>query len=671
MRPNALALLAGVAALGRAQSSAVPEAKKEGAALSSGTVPPLLELTPSTWEEESKRSRWLLIKHYSPYCDHCKAFAPTYQTAYEFYHTSKPAADTTFFKYYDFRFAMINCVAYSDLCGSHNVTSFPTTVLYENGESIDRIRGAKGMKELSELIEPALEKTKPGSRPKNLVLPTAGATFSDVAKPDAAKKQDVNQDDVKETKAKTAPAEHSTSGASVALTAESFQKLVTMSKDPWFIKFYAPWCHHCQALAPTWEQMAKSMRGKLNVGEVNCDKETRLCKDVGARAFPTILFFKGAERAEYNGLRGLGDLVQYAEKAVDLATGVPDVDAESFKALEEKEDVIFVYFYDHATTSEDFRALERIPLGLVGHAKLVKTKDPKMNERFKITTWPRLLVSREGRPTYFAPLPPNEMRDVNGVLDWMRSVWLPLVPELTPSNARQIMDGKLVVLGVLNRRDQDAFQSSLREIKSAANEWMDRQVQEFQLERKKLRDSKQMRIEEAEDRDDQRALRAAKAIRIDMDSTSRKEVTFAWVDGEYWQRWIRSTYGVDVKDGERIIINDEDKRRYWDNTVTGNYILVSRTSIMETLDKVVHSSHMIKYKLTVSAFEKVLLDIRATFVERPFLSIGCVAGIGFGLFSWLRGRSRRRGGHFRLDDGMGIKELKDGLLGANGNQKSD
>lgn len=462
-----------------------------------------------------------------------------------------------------------------------------------------------------------------------------------------------------------------------------------MSQEPWFIKFYAPWCHHCQAIAPTWEQLAKSMRGRLNVAEVNCDKEALLCKkDLRIRAFPTIMFFKGSERAEYVGLRGLGDFVQFADKAVELAGGVPEVDAASLQELEKKEDVIFVYFYDHATTSEDFAALERLPLNMIGHAKLVKTKDPKLNDRFKITTWPRLLVSREGRPTYYPPLTPDEMRDVRGVLDWMKSVWLPLVPELTPSNARQVMDGKIVVLGVVNHADQDGFQSALREMKSAVNEWMDRQIQEFQLERKKLRDSKQMRIEEAEDRDDERALRAAKAIRINMDTSGRKEVAFSWVDGVYWQRWIRTTFGIDVKDGERIIINDQDvsglpagkgggaaddsqNRKYWDRTVTGNHILVSRTSIIETLDKIVYGPNVIKHKLTVSAPEKVLFDMRAAFSEHPFLSLGCVVGIGFGVWSWYRGRGRRRGAAFRLDDTTDIRELKDGLLGANGNQKAD
>jgi protein disulfide-isomerase len=538
----------------------------------------------------------------SPYCGHCQEFAPTFQTLYEYYWTSKPGGTGNFTEFYDFQFGMINCVAYQDFCSALGVSAWPTTIFFEDGEEIDKFKGVKEMKTLSDRIEKILESSKPGSRPEKIELPEPGAAGTAEylkANPPAKvgkeklKNEEAEKATLKETEkpattttkptataaeAKTkvttkaatpvynaAPKKPSKplvtpniNGTSIPLNAEKFQRLVTMTQDPWFIKFYAPWCHHCQAMAPNWEQLAKEMKGRLNIGEVNCDAESRLCKDARLRGYPTILFFKGGERVEYEGLRGIGDFVSYAEKAVDLASGIQDVDLTSFKALEEKEEVIFVYFYDHATTSEDFLALDRFPLSLIGRAKLVKTRDPAMYERFKISTWPRLLVSREGRPTYYNPLTPREMRDTHLVLNWMKSVWLPLIPELTASNAREIMDGKLVVLGILNREDQESYLSAKREMKSAASEWMDKQIQLFQLERQDLRDAKQLRIEEAEDRGDQRALRAAKNIRINMDRSDRKEVTFAWVDGTFWQRWLRTTYGIDIKDGERVIINDED-----------------------------------------------------------------------------------------------------------------
>ena len=117
--------------------------------------------------------------------------------------------------------------------------------------------------------------------------------------------------------------------------------------------------------------MAKELQGQLNVGEVNCDAEPRLCKDARIKGFPTMYFLRAGERVEYEGLRGLGDLLSYANKALD--SDVKYVDAAAFKEMEETEEVIFVYFFDHATTSEDFAALDRLTLSLIGHAKIVKT----------------------------------------------------------------------------------------------------------------------------------------------------------------------------------------------------------------------------------------------------------------------------------------------------------
>lgn len=517
-----------------------------------------------------------------------------------FLQTSKPVAtkkstDTqdlnSFPRYYDFHFASLDCVAFGDACSKHDINAFPTFSLYNNGEFVKKFEGHKDMAGLSAFVEEALETIRPGSRPKNgPKLPDVGATSVGTdTKPEKSAAKDKsapagiaagsNPDPDASTagssetptpkpkigikkvpKPSKSQATPNPIGTSVSLTQESFQKLVTNTQDPWFIKFYAPWCHHCQALAPSWLQMSKELQGKLNIGEVNCDAESRLCKDVHVKAYPTMHFFKGGERVEYDGLRGLGDLVSYAKKALDIGKGVIDVDAAAFKEMEETEEVIFLYFYDHATTSEDFEALDRLTLSLVGHAKIVKTDSAVLAERFKISTWPRLLVSRDGRPSYYSALSPRDMRDFRAVLNWMQSVWLPLVPELTASNAREIMQGKFVVLGILSRERADEFVLDKREIKNAALDWMEKQTHAFQSERQEQRDAKQLRQEEAEDRGDQRALRAAKSMQINIREDDKKQVGFAWIDGVFWERWLRSTYGIDVGNGERVIISDEDVR---------------------------------------------------------------------------------------------------------------
>jgi protein disulfide-isomerase len=685
------------------------DAGPKGTVFNGVNVPPITELSGTTLDKDIAKGTWL-VEFFSPYCHHCKAFAPTWQTLHEFYYTSDPLPASSkdspdslnsFTRYYDFKFAKVDCVAFGSACGDHNVNSYPSVIQFKDGKEVERKVGALDIKEEAKWIESMLETIKPGSRQKDgPKLPKVGASsspdFKGAAVVGPAKEADAIAEATKSTTSatptksmlkvtKVAKETPNPAGTSVPLTAESFQQKVTTTHDPWFIKFYAPWCHHCQAMAPSWHAMARDMRGKLNVGEVNCEVERRLCKDVHVKGYPTLIYFQAGERVEYEGLRGLGDLISYANKAVSAGDGVVDVDLAAFEALEENEEVIFLYFYDHATTSEDFQALERLLLSLIGHAKLVKTQDPALAARYKISTWPRLIVSRDGKPTYYTPLSPRDMRDFRKVLGWMQANWLPIVPELTSSNARDIMDHRLVVLAILSRERKEDFAIARRELKSAALEWIDKEIQAFQLERQELRDAKQLRIEEAEDRNDQRGLRSAKQIRIDMNEIDRKEVGFAWVDGVFWERWLKTTFGIDVKDGEKVVINDEDvslgwndqdeaantdchlqNQRYWDLTTTGNPIVPSRVSILETLPKVVISPPKISPKHKNSFFGHLIWTVRSGMSAHPLITLGLVVGLLIGASIWGRGLIRRgkafgnTGSFFTV--GSNGNE-KDGLLG--------
>ncbi|KAJ5963811.1 uncharacterized protein N7479_003687 [Penicillium vulpinum] len=666
-------------------------------------VPPLTQLTPDNFEEVTKDGYWM-VKHYSPSCPHCRTAAPMYQTLYEYYYTSNPlflsglkpdalSSLDSFTGYYNLHFGSINCQAFADFCKKLKVAYYPAWAFYDMGVQSAPPAGAKTMSEIGAMIETKLETLKPGSRPSQGVqVPKAGAKSMEMtAKPEvvnpyaktAVEKQSIETAELEgvspeSVKAKLQGRPANPQGVSIPLTAESFQSLVTTTHDPWIIKFYVPWCHHCQALAPNWNSMAKEMKDTLNVGEVNCELEKRLCEDARVNAYPTIYFFRGGERVEYTGLRGLGDLISYTNKAVGVGSSIQDVDAATFKKLEETEEVLFLYLYDHATTSEDFEAMNRLTLSLVGHARIVKSNSAPLSERFKISTWPRLLVVRDGRPNYYNALAPKDMRDFRQILSWMQTVWLPIVPELTASNAQEIMDGKFVVLGLLSRRRSDDFKQSKRELKEAALEWMDKQIQLFRLERAELRDSKQLRIEEADDRNDQRALRAAKNMRITIREDDKKQVAFAWVDGDFWERWLRTTYGIDVENSDRVIINDQDNRRYWDTASSGAPIMASRTSILETIPLVIASPSKLSPKSTIGTFESIFFFTRSLLGSHPilfFIILGAVIAVAatFG-----RGRLRRSaarggiignsnsnsGGFFHLDG-------KESFLNGNSTDKVD
>ena len=60
---------------------------------------------------------------------------------------------------------------------------------------------------------------------------------------------------------------------------ELFEELV-VNKDkgglrnkPWFVKFYAPWCGHCQTLAPIWSEFNRLYHDQVHVGVTDCTTE--------------------------------------------------------------------------------------------------------------------------------------------------------------------------------------------------------------------------------------------------------------------------------------------------------------------------------------------------------------------------------------------------------------
>lgn len=187
---------------------------------------------------------------------------------------------------------------------------------------------------------------------------------------------------------------------------------------------------------------------------------------------------------------------------------------------------------------------------------MLRTNSEVLINRFRITSFPKLIVLRDGKASYYTALSPRDMRDHHRLLSWMKSVWLPLVPELSAANSHEVMQGRTVVLAILDRTHKEFEQMKAR-MKTAALEWMEVRASEDRAEKQELREQKESKIEQAEEKGDKKAIERAKGIQVVV--KPKKEVGFAWVDGVFWGRWCRGTYGVDVREtGPRIIINEQD-----------------------------------------------------------------------------------------------------------------
>lgn len=136
------------------------------------------------------------------------------------------------------------------------------------------------------------------------------------------------------------------------LTPENFEQEV--GKDvPALIEFYAPWCGHCQELAPEYEKAAQTFLEektdkKVLLAKVNADKYAELADKHNVEAFPTLRWYpKGTtkgSRTEYEGEHTAAALIQYVENKLETESTV-EQQTENEKNLpppEEKKDPAFL-----------------------------------------------------------------------------------------------------------------------------------------------------------------------------------------------------------------------------------------------------------------------------------------------------------------------------------------
>jgi len=107
----------------------------------------------------------------------------------------------------------------------------------------------------------------------------------------------------------------------VVLTEAIFDSKI--AKGDWLLEFYAPWCGHCKKLAPTYEKVATTLKGKTNLGKIDCTQESALCRRFGVRGYPTIKFISHQKVYDYKGDRSEQDFTKFTESEYKTKEGLP------------------------------------------------------------------------------------------------------------------------------------------------------------------------------------------------------------------------------------------------------------------------------------------------------------------------------------------------------------
>ncbi|PVD32417.1 hypothetical protein C0Q70_07851 [Pomacea canaliculata] len=226
------------------------------------------ELTDETFSSVIKQGTHF-VKFFAPWCGHCKHLAPTWDDLAKSFAGSKKVT-----------IAKVDCTSSKTVCTDMGVSGYPTLTWFQDGEKVEQYTGGRTHEELKNFVNNKLKELGEASFgqeeekvPENLV-----------------------EEPVRD------------------LTDESFESVVAEGLT--FVKFFAPWCSHCQRLAPTWEELGAAYSEKpVTIAKVDCTQHKAVCDSQNIHGYPSLLIFQnGVRLEEYNGPRSLEDLKKFVDK---------------------------------------------------------------------------------------------------------------------------------------------------------------------------------------------------------------------------------------------------------------------------------------------------------------------------------------------------------------------
>jgi len=109
----------------------------------------------------------------------------------------------------------------------------------------------------------------------------------------------------------------------VILTNENFENTIATNSKPWLLEFFAPWCPHCKKLVPIYAEVAEALKGKANVGSIDCTQHRDLCSRFSVLGYPTLFLMSEGKIYEYSDSRSKESLISFVESQYKTAKSLP------------------------------------------------------------------------------------------------------------------------------------------------------------------------------------------------------------------------------------------------------------------------------------------------------------------------------------------------------------
>ncbi|XP_068102530.1 protein disulfide-isomerase A2 [Hyperolius riggenbachi] len=118
------------------------------------------------------------------------------------------------------------------------------------------------------------------------------------------------------------------------------------------VEFYAPWCGHCQELAPKYSQAAEALKNQTaeaRLAKVDATEEKELSDEFGVNGYPTLKFFKDGNRTghiDYGGRRDAEGFIKWMQRRMEPAVSVLESVAEAEDFIASQESPVIAFFQD-------------------------------------------------------------------------------------------------------------------------------------------------------------------------------------------------------------------------------------------------------------------------------------------------------------------------------------
>ncbi|NXW81982.1 PDIA2 isomerase, partial [Alopecoenas beccarii] len=112
------------------------------------------------------------------------------------------------------------------------------------------------------------------------------------------------------------------------LVGKTFEQVAFDETKNVFVKFYAPWCSHCQAMAAAWEELGERYKDHEDIVIAELDATANEVEDITINGFPTLQYFPagpGRKVVEYKSTRDVETFSKFLENGGTLPEETPAV----------------------------------------------------------------------------------------------------------------------------------------------------------------------------------------------------------------------------------------------------------------------------------------------------------------------------------------------------------